>query len=66
MKILHCDARRDEIQKTVYSCGEFAYEYISDFAKDLPGNVASASIAGGCTDRKGMSTWGCAEIPARL
>lgn len=53
MKILHCDARRDEIQKTVYSCGEFAYEYISDFAKDLPGNVASASIAGGCTDPEG-------------
>ena len=66
MKILHCDARRDEIQKTVYSCGEFAYEYISDFAKDLPGNVASASIAGGCTDPEGNVYLGMRGNPSQI
>ena len=66
MKILHCDSRRDEIQKTVYSCGEFAYEYISDFARNLPDNVANASIAGGCTDQEGNVYLGMRGNPSQI
>ncbi len=65
MKILHCDSRRDEIQKTVYSCGEFAYEYISDFARNLPDNVPMPVLRAAVPIRKEMSIWVCAEIPAR-
>lgn len=53
MQIVHCDGNRDRIQQTIYRCGELKYEYESDFAKNLPGSIVSASIAGGCCSPSG-------------
>lgn len=53
MKIVHCSPVRDDMQRTIYEDGGFRYSYVSDFAKDLPGGLASASIAGGCCTPSG-------------
>lgn len=53
MIISHCDCSRDYQQQTIYSGGEFAYRYESDFAKNVPAPYNHASVAGGCTDAEG-------------
>ena len=53
MKLSHCDINRDYVQKTIYTCGDFSYEYESDFAKNLPASLARCSVAGGCCDPEG-------------
>lgn len=50
MKTLTVGSERDAAQKTIYAGGDFAYEYIADYAKGLPADIANAVVAGGCTD----------------
>ena len=66
MKLLHCDSAREADQKTIYQSGIFSYEYIADYAKGLPGNVAKASIAGGCTDPEGNLYLGMRGDPSQV
>lgn len=53
MDIKHCGIDRDYTQKTIYKSGAFAYRYESDFAKNIPPALSTASIAGGCCDSDG-------------
>lgn len=66
MKQLKCSEARDQLQKTIYSCGEFSYEYIPDFCKELPGNLRNLSIAGGCTDPDGNVYLAARGIPSQI
>lgn len=66
MKLIHCDNDRDNIQTTIYKCGEFEYQYISDFPKNLPPDVANSNIAGGCTDPEGNVYLGMRGTPSRI
>lgn len=63
--MLHCDSAREADQKTIYQSGKFSYEYIADYAKGLPDNVAKASIAAVARIRREISIWACGEIRPR-
>lgn len=54
MKLMHCDYDREKHQKIFYEGGGLKYEFIADFAKNLPPHLRwsdSASVAGGMVDQ---------------
>lgn len=51
MKIMKCDYDREKHMSITYKGGEFAYEYVADFAKNLPTHDKYASVAGGFCDK---------------
>ena len=50
MITMHCDYDREKSMSITYKGGEFSYEFIADFAKNLPAYDAYASVAGGFCD----------------
>ncbi len=66
MVVSKCDVNREEKQKTIYMCGDFEYEYIADFAKGLPSDVAKSNVAGGCCDEDGNVYLGVRANPSRV
>lgn len=48
MKKVYADANRDLQQKTIYEGNGFSYEYIVDYPRNLPPEVANGCIPGGC------------------
>lgn len=51
MKLMKCDYDREKHMSITYKGGEFAYEFIADFAKGLPQHDFYASVAGGFVDK---------------
>ncbi len=51
MKTMKCDYDREKHMSITYEGGGFKYEFIADFAKNLPGYDSYASIAGGFVDK---------------
>ena len=52
MKLMKCDPDREKHSKIVYSGGGFEYEFIADFARNLPEHDYYASLAGGFCDKE--------------
>lgn len=52
MKIMKCDYDRETHMSITYQGGDFKYEFVADWAKNLPGYDFYASCAGGFCDSK--------------
>lgn len=66
MKTIQIGFERDERQKTIYKDGAFCYEYIADYAKNLPAQISGAVVAGGCTDPENNLYLAMRANPSRI
>ena len=63
MKTMHCDYDREKHMSIKYEGGGFKYEFIADFAKNLPKHLLYASVGGGTCDQHDNVYLGVRGVP---
>ena len=63
MKELHCSADRETKGSIIYNVGAFSWEFIADYAKDLPAHLKYMAVAGGACDEEGNLYLGVRGCP---